>query len=44
MEILDIEKINRKEELIQKLLKIWKNSVSVTHLFLSKEEIEKIGN
>ena len=43
MEILDIEKINRNEELIQKLLKIWENSVSATHLFLSKEEIEKIG-
>ena len=40
---ISIEEVkDRTTSLIQKLLEIWQNSVESTHLFLSKQEINKI--
>lgn len=36
------EAINRTESLINKLLKVWEDSVKATHTFLSNDEIEDI--
>lgn len=36
------EAINRTESLINKLLKVWEDSVKATHTFLSNNEIEDI--
>ena len=40
MQILEVK--SRTEELTNKLLKIWEDSIKSTHLFLSNEEIENI--
>ncbi len=37
-----IEITDRNTVLIEQLLKVWESSVKATHLFLSKDEIEKI--
>lgn len=41
--IISIERENRNEVILEKLYSLWRTSVEHTHLFLSKNEIEKIG-
>ena len=38
----EINKEERTENLINRLLEVWEDSVKATHTFLSNEEIEKI--
>ena len=42
MKIIKTDKNNRDDKLIDALVDVWEGSVLVTHLFLSKDEIEKI--
>ncbi len=42
MKIVNIDKNNRTQKIIEQLLKIWESSVKSTHLFLSDKEIENI--
>lgn len=42
MKIVNIDKNNRTQKMMEQLLKVWESSVKSTHLFLSDKEIEKI--
>lgn len=42
MKIIQTDKNNRDDKLIDALVDVWEGSVLATHLFLSKNEIEKI--
>lgn len=42
MQIINIDKNKRTQNLIEQLLKVWESSVSATHLFLSNKEIKSI--
>lgn len=41
-EIIEVNKNDRTQDLINKLLKLWEKSVRITHLFLSESELENI--
>lgn len=42
MKIVNLDKNNRTQKMIEQLLKVWESSVKSTHLFLSDKEIENI--